>query len=216
MIGKMSNLGPDKAYIFRITHIENVPWILEHGLHCRNANVCDPNYRDIGNPDLITKRAQRGVPISPGGTLSDYIPFYFTPHSPMLLNIKTGYGGMKQTPMAEIVILVSSLRAVAAHGGAFVFTDRHAYLWTAEFFNDLGDLERVDWALIQRRDFARDPDDPGKMERYQAEALVHRHLPVKALAGLACQSQLQEQRLAAEVEKTGHPLKIVVKPDWYF
>jgi hypothetical protein len=212
----MSNLGADKAFIFRITHIENVPWILQHGLHCRNASVSDPNYRDIGNPDLIAKRARRDVPIPPGGTLSDYVPFYFTPHSPMLLNIKTGYGGMKQTPMPDIVILVSSLRTVAAQAGAFVFTDRHAYLWTAEFFNDLGSLQRVDWDLIRRRDFKRDPDDPGKVERYQAEALVHQHLPVKALAGLACQSAVQAQRLAAEMEKMGHSLKVVVKPDWYF
>jgi hypothetical protein len=181
----MSNLGPDRAFSLRITHIESVPWILGHGLHCRNANVCDPNYRDIGNPDLIAKRAHRDVPIPPGGTLSDYIPFYFTPHSPMLLNIKTGYGGMKQTPMSDIVILVSSLRTVAAQGGAFVFTDRHAYLQTTQFFNEVGDLRRIDWDLLRRRDFKRDPDDPGKMERYQAEALVHRHLPVNALAGLA-------------------------------
>jgi hypothetical protein len=33
---------------------------------------------------------------------------------------------------------------------------------------------------------------------------------------LACHSKLQEKRLAAEAEKTGHALKIVVKPDWYF
>lgn len=212
----MSNLGPDRAFIFRITHIENVPWMLQHGLHCRNASVCDPNYRDIGNPDLIARRAHRQVPIPPGGTLSDYIPFYFTPHTPMLLNIKTGYGGMKQTPMADIVILVSSLHTVVAQGGAFVFTDRHAYLRTAEFFNDLVELVRIDWAILRRRDFQRDPNDPGKMERYQAEALVHRHLPVNALAGLACHGKLQERRLAAELEKTGQPLTIAVKPGWYF
>jgi hypothetical protein len=30
----------------------------------------------------------------------------------------------------------------------------------------------VDWPLLQKRDFKRDPDDPAKLERYQAEALV--------------------------------------------
>ena len=212
----MSNLGPESAFIFRITHIENVSWILQHGLHCRNAELSDPNYRDIGNPDLIARRALREVPIPPGGTLSDYIPFYFTPYSPMLLNIKTGYGGMRQTPMPDIVILVSSLRTVAAQGGAFVFTDRHAYLRTAGFYNQLSELERIDWQLLRQRDFKRDPNDPGKMERYQAEALVHRHLPVKALAGLACDGKLQEERLIAELEKAGQSLKVVVKPEWYF
>jgi hypothetical protein len=55
----MSNLGSEKALIFRITHVDNIPWILDYGLHCRNSKVFDPNYHEIGNPDLIDKRAHR-------------------------------------------------------------------------------------------------------------------------------------------------------------
>ena len=54
----MSALNPEKALIFRITHIANVPWLLDHGLHCRNSAEFDPDFRNIGNPDLI-------VPTSP-------------------------------------------------------------------------------------------------------------------------------------------------------
>ena len=104
----MSSLTPEKALVFRITHIDNVAWIFAIGLHCRNSRTNDPNYHEIGNPDLIAKRAHRVVPIPPGGTLSDYIPFYFTPYSPMLLNIKTGHNGMTKTPMPDIVILAFS------------------------------------------------------------------------------------------------------------
>lgn len=212
----MSSLNPDKALIFRITHIANVPWILDHGLHCRNATCYDPGYREIGNQDLIGKRTLRAVPIPPGGTLSDYVPFYFTPYSPMLLNIKTGYNGMAKTPMADIVILVSSLRRVAEAGIRFVFTDRHAYLQTASYFGTLNDLGRIDWAILQARDFRRDPDDPGKFERYQAEALVHRHLPVSMLLGLVCHGSAQEVSLVADLANRGLSLKVVVKPEWYF
>ncbi len=87
------NLTPERALIFRITHVDNIPWILDHGLHSRSSSTRDPDYRVIGNPDLIEKRRHREVPIRPGGTLSDYIPFYFTPHTPMLFNIKTGFQG---------------------------------------------------------------------------------------------------------------------------
>jgi hypothetical protein len=127
----MSALGPDKALIFRITHIDNVPWILDHGLHCRNSPTFDPNHRNIGNPELIERRHHRTVPIPPGGVLSDYVPFYFTPSSIMLFNIKTGWGGVQQVPQREIVICVSSLRTLAERGIPFVFTDRHAYLEAA-------------------------------------------------------------------------------------
>jgi len=31
------NLNPERALIFRIVHVANVPWILDHGLHCKNS-----------------------------------------------------------------------------------------------------------------------------------------------------------------------------------
>ncbi|HEY7428369.1 MAG TPA: DUF4433 domain-containing protein [Gemmataceae bacterium] len=213
----MFDLTPEKARIFRITHIENVPWILEHGVHCCNSECRDPNFREIGNPDLIGKRTQRPVPISPGGVLSDYVPFYFTPFSPMLLNIKTGHNGLKITPMSDIAILVTSLHKVADAGLGFVFTDRHAYVLAAEFSNDLQELNRIDWDILQRRSFdKRDPDDPGKCERYQAEALIKDMVPVSALSGIVCYGPAQDTRLQEEVRRRSLQLKVAARRGWYF
>lgn len=212
----MSSLKPENGLIFRIAHIANVPWILDHGLHCRNTPERDPNYVEIGNPELIQKRTHRVVPIPPSGVLSDYIPFYFTPHSPMLLNIKTGYQGITKRPMNEIVIMVSSLPTLVAREISFVFTDRHAYLQTASFFSDLARLDRIPWDLLQNRDFKKDVYDPGKFERYQAEALVHQHLPVSALSGIICHGDAQKTFLQTEVEKRRQTLQVTVKPSCYF
>jgi ssDNA thymidine ADP-ribosyltransferase, DarT len=211
----VSGLNPDKALVFRITHLKNVLWVLEHGLHCRNSDVVDPNYEDIGNPELIDKRAHREVPIYPGGTLSDYIPFYFTPYSPMLLNIKTGYGGMKQTPMSQIAILVCSLRNLVDKA-AFVFTDRHAYLATAEYYSDLADLRNIDWVSLQRRDFKRDPNHPEKFERYQAEALIHRHLPIELLSGIVCKDASAADTLKVQIQERALKLQSLAQPRWFF
>ena len=127
------SLSSEKALIFRITHIANVPWILSNGLHCKSAKRTDPNFVQIGNPELISKRATRDVPVPPGGSLSNYVPFYFTPFSMMMYNIVTGYGGIRQFPNRDIVILVSSLRSLEGSGVQAVFTDRHAYLKAAQF-----------------------------------------------------------------------------------
>ncbi len=202
--------------IFRSTHIENVPWLLDHGLHCRNSSEFDSKFRNIGNPDLIARRHSRTVPVAPGGTLSDYVPFYFTPYSIMLYNIKTGYGGVPKQSNDQIVILVSSLRKVAELGIPFVFTNQHAYPVTAEYFNSLDDLGRVDWPLLQAGDFCHDPEDPGKKERYQAEALVHRHLPVEGLLGISCHSRVALQQLHTELQRRNLSLQVVVRPGWYF
>ena len=61
----------ENGLIFRITHMNNVPWILENGLHCSSSGQSDPNYIPIGNVEIIDRRATRIVPIAPGGTLAD-------------------------------------------------------------------------------------------------------------------------------------------------
>ncbi len=211
-----NNLNAEKALIFRIVHRDNVPWILENGIHCANSAVQAPSYHTIGNPDIIEKRQHREVPVPPGGNLSDYVPFYFTPYSPMMLNIKTGYAGVARAPNEEIVIFVSSLRKLAELGHAFVFTDRHAYLWSADFYSDLDDLQHIDWALLRNRDFKRDPDDPEKVERYQAEALVHRHLPVAALIGAVCYTEPVETQTKQLLDERGLDFQVIAQPRWYF
>ncbi|MCX8157081.1 MAG: DUF4433 domain-containing protein [Verrucomicrobiae bacterium] len=212
----MSALNPDKALIFRITHMDNVPWLLRHGLHCQNAAPRDPQYRVIGNPDLIARRQHRHVPVPPYGTLADYVPFYFTPCSIMLYNIRTGHGGVAILPNEEIVILVSSLRRVAQLNIPFVFTDRHAYVQTATFYNSLDDLTKVDWPLLQSRNFRNNPDDPGKKERYQAEALIYRHLPIAGLLGAVCFNAAAQARLQNELAALNLSLRVEARPDLYF
>jgi hypothetical protein len=213
----MRDLTPERAHIFRITHIDNVAWILANGLHCGRSNACDAEFVQIGNPDLITKRTARTVPIPPGGTLHDYIPFYFTPFSPMLYNIKTGWNGITRRPMREIVIFVSSLHALAANRVSFVFTDRHAYLSMAQFSSRLEDLAgRIDWRILQTRDFGRDPNDLGKFERYQAEALAHGHVPLAALTGVVCHGAVEEARLRNLVQNADVQLSVAARPGWFF
>ena len=212
----MSNLNPDKALIFRITHVSNVAWILANGLHCSNSAHSDPNYVSIGNSEIITRRAARIVPVAPAGTLSDYVPFYFTPYSPMLYNIKTGRVGIMQRPMSEIAILVSSLPEIQRLAIPFVFTDRHAVLEAAEFFNHLDRLDRIDWPRLRARDFRRDPDDPGKFERYQAEALIHRHVPITAILGIICYRNEEQTKIETICGTLNLRPKVLCKPDWYF
>lgn len=211
-----NNLNPQKALIFRVVHRDNVPWILDHGIHCRSSPTFDGNYVNIGNPELIDKRSHRIVPIPPGGTLSDYAPFYFTPYSPMMLNIKTGYGGITKRPNDEIVILVSSLPRLVRLNVPFVFSDRHAYLSAARFSSDLGDLGWIDWQILQNRDFKRDFNDLEKIERYQAEALIYKCVPMDALLGIGCYKDDVKRTLVTALDERGLKLDITVRPSWYF
>jgi ssDNA thymidine ADP-ribosyltransferase, DarT len=203
-------LNPAKALIFRIVHKDNIEKVLIDGCHCRSTTV--GKYVEIGNQELIQKRTSRVVPCGPGGTLSDYVPFYFTPYSPMLYNIKTGYG-VPQKPMSDIVMLVSSLRRVSKMGIEFVFSDRHAYLKAAQFSDNLDDLDRIIWPVLQARDFRK--DDIDKFEKYQAEALVYKHMPINAFIGIACYSGTMRDTVRALAKKNGADVEVIAQSGWY-
>jgi hypothetical protein len=82
---------PDIVKVYRIVHIDNVKYLLTHGIFNRVHANADPDYINIGDSDLISKRHDYPVGVNPpGGALGDYVPFYFGRLSPMLLNIKTG------------------------------------------------------------------------------------------------------------------------------
>lgn len=209
-------LTQEKGLIFRITHKDNLPWISEHGLHCASAVELDPKFKRIGNFDLIERRPTVGVSVPPGGNLCDYIPFYFTPHSPMFYNIYTGYQGIERVPNEDIVILVTALPHLQQRGIPFVFSDRHAFERTALFFNDVSDLNRLPWKQLRERNFNRDPDDPLRVSRYQAEALIHRHLPVDALLGIVCYTQAVTEEIQSMMEDRYPAIKIKTLTSLYF
>jgi hypothetical protein len=101
-------------------------------------------------------------------------------------------------------------------GLPFVFTDRHAYPPLARYFNSVDSLNEIDWPLLQARNFKRNPDDPEQIERYQAEALVHNHLPVAGLVGIICYTDAVKNRLDQHIQARGLKMDVRVMPQWYF
>lgn len=210
------NLNPQKALIWRIVHRDNLPWILDHGLHCANSSNLSSSWINIGNEELIDRRSHRVVSLPPGGTLSDYVPFYFSPFSPMMYNIHTGRGGVQRRNNEDIIILVSTLHKLQQDGHQFLFTDRHAYPPTTIYYNDLANLDRIDWPLLQARNFQRNPDDPAQIERYQAEALIYKHLPVTALIGIICYTNTIKSSLEQAIRTRKLAIDVHAMPKWYF
>ena len=209
-------LNPEKARIFRIIHRANLPWVLDHGLHCGNSPVQAQQWVSIGNQELISTRALWPVNAVPGGLLNDYVPFYFTPFSVMMRNITTGWNGVTQHPNRDILILVSSLHRIMELGLSFLFTDSHANNTLVNYYDTLADVGKVDWPLLQARNFKRDQDDPGKIGRYQAEALVHQHCPVQGLSGIVCYTDSVKMEVEQALAARGLQLQVATRTGWYF
>lgn len=210
-----TKLTPQKALIFRIIHRGNVEAMFRDGLHCSSSRATSLKpFTRIGNLDLIEKRKSREVNCPPGGMLPDYVPFYFTPFTPMMYNIVTGYNGVKRQDRENVVIFVSSLRKLVTEQVPFVFSDRHAYLKLARFTSDVDLLEEwIDWEVLQARNFKKDNVD--RFERYQAEALIHRHMPIKALHGVICHDENAKKEVEAHAMARGLKVDVVARPTWY-
>jgi hypothetical protein len=208
-------LNPEKALIFRITHRENLPHLLEHGIHCRNSQQVNPQFVEIGNPSIIDRRKTIAVGVPPGGKLADYVPFYFTPCTPMLYNILTGHNGLRKRTRSEIVILVSSLDRLEQTDIDYVISDRNASLATASLSAGRGALHELPWDAWRAKDFKRDPDDPAKMERYQAETLVHKILPPVALGGIITYDRVTQATVAEAVATAQLATPVRVHSSWY-
>lgn len=207
-------LCPEKGLAFRVIHVDNLPDVLRFGALAYNRSRPGQSYHAIGNDGIIDARKRRRVPIEPGGTLADYVPFYFTPRSMMLMNILTGRG-VPQKPKQEMVILVSSVPHLVKMGARFIFTDGHAGMLESSFYDSPADLNQIDWDILQRSDFARSETDFGKSRRYQAELLVHGCVRVTDLLGLACSDAKAQQRFVSIVEAADLTLPVRVKHQWY-
>jgi len=195
----------------------NLSWILEHGICCRADKDQDPNFVNIGNQDLITRRETRVVEISPGGYLSDYVPFHFSPHSIMLYQIHTGQVPGCTAHQRDIIYLVSSVQKLQEQGITFIFTDGHAFPLNTRYFDDPTDLKELDWNTIRSKDFRRRRlEDPERSRRYQAECLVHGRVPLEALLGVACLDAACLNAVKDKIQCAGNPIKAAVRRPWYF
>lgn len=172
-----------QRYLFRMTHIDNLRIILRDGLFAPNAKWY-PEYVNIGDESLIEQRGVFTVPIAPWGVLSDYVPFYFGGCSPMLLNIKTGYRGIRKREQREIVYMCTHIDRVVQVCPDFCFTEGHAKNRMTAFYNQVSDLDKVDWGAVEQKFWANTEEDPDKMRRKQAEFLVKTYVPLSCLSGI--------------------------------
>jgi hypothetical protein len=201
--------------IYHITHLNNLPGIIEEGLVCDNHTRTGNNRlvgrQEIAYEDLKERRRQRRVPVPPGGVLADYVPFYFCPRSPMLYAIhhrKTNYQGGQE----EVVHLQVKIEAATAGRRRFVFTDRHAFIELAEFYNDLADLKKLQWDIINSDNWGGDVRRPFK----QAEFLVHGRLPWSSVSCIGVHNRAVASSVGQILQSSRHKPPVTTHPSWYY
>jgi hypothetical protein len=205
---------PIPTRIYRITHYSNVPAILQEGIYCANHAACQTRtYQSIGDTSLIARRNTIAVPVSKGGVLNDYVPFYLGPRSPMLFVINK----RDEDAQSEVVYLISTVQTIEQMQLPFAFTDGHAYEAISTFHDDPSHLAALDWLDIYSHQWAVDPIQYPHLRRHkQAEFLVHDHVPVNALLGIAVYNDHIRVLIEGMVKQAGLTIPVRVYRPWYY
>ncbi|WP_432560417.1 type II toxin-antitoxin system toxin DNA ADP-ribosyl transferase DarT [Granulicoccus sp. GXG6511] len=203
-----------------MTRIERLFNIVRDGLlpqsECRRRSIAGV---EIGYPHLKDRRSKTVVPCHPGGTLSDYVPFYFAPRSPMLFAISSGQLGPEAAHTERIIYLVSSIQNLRTHGLSVVVSDRHPAMSFAKFTTNDVDLDRddfVDWPLMGQRYWNSTPEEPDRKERRQAECLVHPHVPWPLFDAVVTKTDEIAIAVHAVLASVDAHTAVAVRRDWYF
>lgn len=214
----MSLINANKSYCYRITHIQNLPHILEKGIVAKNHPDASTDFIQIGNPEIIDVRGTMPVKLGGYGNIGDYVPFYFTPKSMMLYNVITGYRApLVPKRSREEILVIRCLIETLAKEQTWFFTDGQGNDALTQHFNDLAHLEEIDWVSIQSSNFKKGEDDFDRTRRYQAEFLVYQHVPIGCIESLNVYNQPGADYVKkALTEKNITNIAVNVQPLYFF
>jgi hypothetical protein len=203
---------PTKIWLYRITHIKNLNFILRNGIYTSGSTNFDPNYIKIGDPSLINYRKNLDARNPPGGKLSDYIPFYLGPRSPMLYQIALGYEDIAKYSQEDIIYLISSFDQVKSHNLTYFFTDGNARSETTTTYVSESDFSLLDWDTIYGTYWKSDETDLLRKQKKQSELLIKDHLPVSCIDYIGVFNNTAKQNVLHLLKELNLNIPIKVSP----
>lgn len=131
-------------FVYHFTYIDNLDEIIKNGLLSTNLKTKKGIiHKDIANNEIQRRRSEMRVTCGPGGVIHDYVPFYFTKRSPMLLNVIKG----KNVDQEGIIYLAVPIEAV--EDKSVIFSNSSANtLIPPTFYCDANDLDKLNWDII--------------------------------------------------------------------
>lgn len=203
----------NKVYLYRMTHIKNIPHILQHGITHSTSENANPDFVPIGDKSLITTR--NNFLLNNGRRLGEYIPFYFGVRAPMLFVVQKGFNMVAPTPAENIVYCVSSVQKITDLNLDFVFTDGHAVdAFSSQY--TVADIQNIDTILDKDAINARywkDENDLDMKRRKEAEFLVLGDIASEAVLGFITYNENAKNTLVSFGVDVA---KVIVNPSKYY
>ena len=203
--------------IYHIVHVDRLPSILaDGGLFCDTEIV--RTRRPGTNIGLDNIKQRRCTELSlnnyPDLFVGACVPFYFCPRSVMLYLIhKRNKELVFQGGQEQIIHLVADLYEAVnwanTNGLRWAFTTSNAGSYYFTDYNDLQDLNKINWNAVNARNWAN------CKENKQAEFLLERCFPSSLVVEIGVCSDRIKYQVAAFVNAKHAPTVRTV-PEWYY
>lgn len=196
-----------------MTHIENIPHILQNGITHTTSEYANPDFVPIGDSSLITTR--NNFILNNGTRLGEYIPFYFGVRTPMLYVVQNGFNLVAPTSAENIVYCVSSVQKIIDLQLDFVFTDGHAVDGFSSQYT-VADIQNIDTILDKNAinaKYWKDENDLDKKRRKEAEFWVLGDISLHAILGYITYNENAKNKI---ITFGADAINVLIKPEFYF
>jgi hypothetical protein len=136
----------------------------------------------------------------------------------MLFQLHTGRIAGYHEGQEPLIYLTSSAQIIQQSSTGFVFSDGHGIALYTSWFDDLADLDRLDWNTIYATAWNDTVDDMDRQRRKQAEFLVHHKCDwrlIKKIAVIDTRMKSSVDRIMRNIPISIRPM-VIVKPEWYY
>ena len=159
-------------YIYHFTYLDNLENIIENGLLSTNLkNELGIEHVDIANQAIQCRRANMTVTCGPGGSLHDYVPFYFSARTRMLLRILNS----KNVDQQFIIYFAVPISLVSRDDVVFTSASANTAI-PPTFFENPSDLSNLNWEVIDSNTWRHSSEDDRQAK--MAEVLIHRKVEI--------------------------------------
>ena len=206
--------------IYHIVHIDKLESIVNSGYLYSDAEVIRQNFggTTIGMSEIKQRRLTMQLSSYPDLHVGECVPFYFCPRSIMLYILHMGnhpnidYRGGQENIIHLEADLLTTINWANQTGKRWVFTDRNAGSYYFEDYNNVNDLDRLNWNAINAIYW----NDPDIREAKQAEFLCEHSFDFGLIERVGVINMNIYQQVQSILSKSQFNPKVEIKRDWYY
>ena len=210
---------PSSPDLFHIVHISRLASIISTGQLLSDRKVVAQNLTgvQIGFQSIKSRRAIAALKSYPSIHVGDCVPFYFCPRSVMLYVIhKKNHQLTYQAGQDEIIHLRLDMHNCISWADKnnlkWVFTDSNAGNTYFTEYNNLVDLNKINWPAVNARTWGA----PATKEGKQAEFLIEDHVDFNNVIEIGVYNGLTCTKVHSALRGTPYSPIVNIKINWYY